>query len=65
MANTLSERIDAKIASLTAEIGRVKANADIEVERIKGTRTLLQQAKGELTPDREALLALLKQEGLV
>ena len=62
---TLTERLDAKIADLDAAIVKTQQNAAGEIARIRAQIATLNRAKAAVTPTNEALLADLKDMGVL
>lgn len=63
MAKSLTERIDAEIASLQAEKDRIKTQADDDLAIVNARLTKLRDAKAALTVDALAVVATLAAAG--
>jgi hypothetical protein len=61
----IADKLTARLAAIDEAIANVQRNAEAEVQRLRQAKVLLQRAQVELTPDREALLGLLKREGVI
>ena len=65
MASDFIARLDAKIDALNADIDRVAKNAQGEIARLKEAKQALVTAKASLTPANEALVRVLKEQGVL
>jgi hypothetical protein len=64
---TLTERLQARITAINAEIDRVKAQAITQVNELQADRALFQQALAVLVkaPEIEQLLPALQKLGAI
>ena len=65
MPNDVMVRLDTKIDALTMDIDRVAKNAQGEIARLKEAKQALVTAKASLTPANEALVRVLKEQGVL